>query len=141
MKLFISNNDGHITDYKLSIENKGTGPAIIEEVRVAFKDIYPSSWKNLLEIGKLPDSISTAMGTSSIGQRVISSNENFRIFSPNSSKLSKWLLENNDNIKIEIYYKSVFDEYWIAEQEGFGANTKTYKVYESPFLENEIFNN
>ena len=126
---------------KVQIHNKGTGPALIEGVRVSYKGSHTSDWLDLFAKTKLPDSISGAISNRSVYNSVLSANENFYwVQLINNPELTNWIYDRRDKITIEICYKSVFDDYWLLTIDENGYNsTQKLDTKKSPIPQDEMF--
>ncbi len=132
-----------IETYNFIVENKGTGPAIIEGVRVSYNGKVAKSWNNLLQLMQTPDSISRSRTISQISKVVISANEEVKMIDYSYNyELINWMMKHGNDILIEIYYKSVFDEIWMIERRlNNGATSYPKKVKECIIPEGELFIN
>lgn len=50
-------DQGGISNYRITITNKGTGPAIIERVKVSYAGEAVENWNSLYEKAAVPDSV------------------------------------------------------------------------------------
>ncbi len=117
------NGKSEIADYRIVITNKGTGPAIVEAVRVLYDGQPARNWHNMYRIGNLPDSISGSHSNSSVMNKVIGTNEQVQMLKlSNNSELMSWVYERGDKITLEICYRSVYDDHWVVRREGFKSN-------------------
>ncbi|GAA4273893.1 hypothetical protein U6A24_01865 [Aquimarina gracilis] len=125
----------------IEIHNKGTGPAIIEGVRVLYEDQHTIDWWDLFKKSKLPDSIDDGIANRDIYNSVVSANEEFYWAQLQEDRnLAAWVFERKDKINIEICYKSVFDDYWLLTKR-LGGDTKIEKLETkaSPIPKNQEF--
>lgn len=112
-----------ITDYKIVITNKGTGPAIVEAVRISYDGESTRNWHDLYKTTGIPDSISSAHSNSSLMNKVIATNEQVKMLTlSNNAGLMNWIFERGDKIVMEICYRSVYDDHWVVRREGFKSN-------------------
>ncbi|WP_109301539.1 hypothetical protein [Aquimarina sp. AU474] len=134
--------DQKLESLRIKVHNKGTGPAIIEGVKVSYNGEHTQNWSDLLSKTQLPDSISNSMSNSSIYNSVLSANENFYwVQFKNDPELAKWMYDKRSKITIEICYKSVFDDYWlltISGENGFNT-TQKLDTKQCPILAHEMF--
>ncbi|WP_152538647.1 hypothetical protein [Aquimarina macrocephali] len=133
--------DKKLESLKIKIHNKGTGPALVEGVRVTYDSVYIRSWADLFDKVNVPDSISTSISNKTIYNTVLSANENYYwlrlIHDPN---LARWLYNHREKITIEICYRSVFKDYWLLTVDKNGYNTtKKLDTPESPLPSDEMF--
>ncbi|WP_103069886.1 hypothetical protein [Aquimarina sediminis] len=134
-------NDKSLEFLKLKIHNKGTGPALIEGVRITYNGKHTSNWVDLFEEMKLPDSISNSISNKNVYNSVLSANENFYwVQLINDPNLAKWVYDNRNKIMIEICYKSVFDDYWLLKVVENGYNSiEKLETKKSPISLEEMF--
>jgi hypothetical protein len=117
------NMQGEINTYQINVVNKGTGPAIIEGVRVLYDGKTARNWEDFYSLIQVPDSIVRAHTNSLIYNQVISANEQALLIDLSQNKpLMDWVFMHGDKFTIEICYKSVFDEYWKSERKGIKTN-------------------
>ncbi|WP_109435689.1 hypothetical protein [Aquimarina sp. AU119] len=135
-------SDKKLETLQVKIHNKGTGPAIIEGVRVLYDGKYVTHWQDLFLKTKIPDSISKSISNKSVNNSVMSANENFYwVQFINDPNLASWMYKNRQKITIEICYKSVFNDYWLLRKEGFDNDTIIQKLgtQECTIPSNEVF--
>ena len=123
--LIISDEDNR---YRIFLSNKGNGPAIIEGVIITYKGKVVRTWKDLfeeIEIEYKDDQY--VFSYSNISNTVISSGEDIDVFNISRLKSVNDFISLIKYLTIEIYYKSVFDEYWYAKNEGF-KNARESKI-------------
>jgi hypothetical protein len=137
-----SKSDETLEYLKIPIHNKGTGPAIIEGVRVTYDGQITKDWSDLFNKAKVPDSISKGISNKGIYNSVISANESFYwVRLTNDPRLRLWIYERKEKITIEICYKSVFNDYWLLSKEVLNGTTLIQKLDtpECPILPDEMF--
>lgn len=130
-KGFVGNReDGFkINQFEVVITNKGTGPAIVESVRVLFDGKAASSWGKLFQLADIPDSIPSGVSNSTVMNSVIASNERVNMLNlSNNQQLMEFVYEHGDKISIEICYKSVYDDHWTVRRVGFRTNLEQPKT-------------
>lgn len=121
-KSFIGNReDGFkISQFKIKINNKGTGPAIVESVRVLFDGQPANNWGEFYQLIGLPDSIPNGHSNSTIMNNVIAANEEKIMLNlTNNPALMEYIYQYADKFSMEICYKSVYDDHWISKRLGF----------------------
>ncbi len=138
-----STQNDSIVSFQILVINKGTGPAIVNNVRLSIDGIPARSWEDFFDKAKKPDSIETSWSASSISNSVLSANETILIFSPQNQELRTWIFDNSSKIKLEICYRSVFDDYWMVEREGFSGmeQSSARSLHECSLSEDELFVN
>ncbi|MFC5046567.1 hypothetical protein ACFSTE_02920 [Aquimarina hainanensis] len=136
-------DDNEISEYRYEVSNKGTGPAIIEGVKITYKGEIARNWKELYTALEVPDTIRKGHTNEMISNRVISSGGSILLIDfSNNKKVMKWVFEKAKDIHITICYKSVFGEFWEIKREGFYTNleaTKRTSVVENTIREEERF--
>lgn len=133
--------DKKLESLKIKIHNKGTGPALVEGVRVTYDSVYTRSWGDLFDKINVPDSISTSISNKTVYNTVLSANENYYwlrlIHDPN---LARWLYNHREKITIEVCYRSVFKDYWLLTVDKNGYNTtKKLDIHECSLPSDEMF--
>ncbi len=114
---------------KIVVANKGIGPAIIERVKVTYDGQIVKNWWDLFDKAKVPDSVSTGISNRNINKSVISANEKFFWLQLNNDQdLTNWIYTRTEKIKIEIYYKSVFGDYWLLTKDGIQNTSETIAI-------------
>ncbi len=121
ISLNVSTQNDSIKSFQISVINKGTGPAIVNSVRLSIDDVATRNWEDFFDKANKPDSISSSWSASSISNSVISPRESILIFSPYDPELRTWIFNNASKMKMEICYRSVFDDYWMVTREGFSG--------------------
>ncbi|TPN86118.1 hypothetical protein [Aquimarina algicola] len=133
------------TLYSLNIQmnNKGIGPAIIEAVRVTYKNEPAKDWWDLFVKTKLPDSIDNGIANVDVYNSVVSANENFYWLELKENPyLASWVFDKRKDIKIEVCYKSVFDDYWLLTNKELVSTTiEKLETNENPIPKSERFRN
>ena len=116
-------NENELTNYSIIVTNNGTGPAIVEQVILTYDDKPVANWKEFYSTLKVSDSIPLVHTNSLLFNRVIRANEQFNLISwPQKKELRNYIHNKADKLKIEIYYKSVYNDYWKTERLGFKSN-------------------
>ncbi|MCT4614657.1 MAG: hypothetical protein N4A49_07270 [Marinifilaceae bacterium] len=110
-------NTSQIKTLYYTVKNKGTGPAIIRGVKLTYKGKLVKNWTHLHKVMNTPDSIPKSRFLSPLSKSIISAKEQIKFidFSGNY-KLINWILKHKTDLKIEIYYESVFNEMWYSER-------------------------
>ncbi len=132
-----------IEQYNYVVKNKGTGPAIIDAVRVSYKGEAAQTWDDLIQLMQTPDSILNMRTISQISKVVISANDEIKIIDYSDNyELINWVMKHGDDILVEIYYKSVFDETWMVKRH-FNNHASSYpeKIEKYKIPEDELFIN
>ncbi len=104
------------------IDNKGTGPAIIEAVVIDYDGSPLQSWGDFID--KIPSADSTLSSSSyNIHKRIIKAGERYFLYKlsdgENSDSFNDSLYKYSDKITMKFCYKSVYDEHWIVTRKGF----------------------
>lgn len=134
---------GRIEEYHFNLVNKGTGPAIIVGVRLTYKGQVATSWNHLFEIMQTPESIVRSRTIGQISKGVFSANETSLVVDfSDRFEFIDWMKKNGADIKIEIYYQSVFNEIWKIERRlDNTATSYPLKVDKCAIPQNEMFTN
>lgn len=131
-----------INSYLIKIANKGTGPAIVEGVRFSYQEESFQRWDEFFKRIQIPDSVNLSRSTSSIYNRVIAEGEEVELINFNGNwELIEWVYAKGKNIKIEVCYKSVFEDYWLIHRDGIVSNeiSKVEATEGCIFEESEMF--
>lgn len=120
--LMIGNYGTNTPDFKIVLENKGVGPALIESVKVNYQDsTYLMDLPNFLYQNiKEMDSISNIYHSNIFEGYLIKPGEQIPILQIDNSlqDATKLLnvfrdLQQNGNLGFEIVFKSIYDEKWV----------------------------
>lgn len=130
------NPDNSLAAFSLILSNDGVGPAIITDVKVTYKGKEAEDWWELFDIMEIPDTINTAIGTSSFNETVVKIGESKLILNlDNNLPLAQEFYKYWDEVKMDIYYKSIYDEQWkydldnSMKLEGFKGLTEEEQFY------------
>ncbi len=116
--------------YKYVIDNKGTGPAIIEKVVISVDGKAVKNWQEFYTTIQIPDTINVSHSNENIHQRVLSSNQNLTLIdwsNTNNEALIKYIYSQADKIKVQICYKSIHGDIWNIERHGFLTDLEATK--------------
>jgi len=110
--------------FEIFIENKGTGPAIIEKVTVAFDGEAVSNWKEFYQQMNVPDSLLRSHSNENIRNQVLAANETLHFIKWESTatynhRFLPLLKKVSDKISISICYQSVYGDKWVVRRDGF----------------------
>ena len=146
-RLEISRGKGHsptdykITSYVLNITNAGVGPAIVTDMKVSYNNKVAKNWGYVFLNFNLPDSIPTYIGNFDVNNSIVKIGEDVKFLNLNGNlQLAQKYYEHQKNIKIEVWYKSIYGDKWKATYEN--DNCKTEEVSNDFVLsEKEQFEN
>ncbi|MBW1295266.1 hypothetical protein [Aquimarina litoralis] len=112
--------------FSFALHNKGIGPAIIQNVSIIYNDTLVHNWEEFHKKLQINDSLlEIGYNNSSISNKVISPNEKIRFIDWSENPgLADIIRKKAGTIKINVCYKSVFDEFWSVERIGFDGITK-----------------
>lgn len=109
--------------FKINITNKGTGPAIVEAVRVLYDGQASRNWDDFYQKAVLPDSIAGGHSNSTVMNKVIAANEEVTMLNlSNNGELMQYIYDRGEQFVLEICYRSVYDDHWLVRREGFHTN-------------------
>ena len=118
-RLEISRGKGHsptdykVTSYVLNITNAGVGPAIVTDMRVSYDDKVAKSWGYVFLNFNLPDSIPTYIGNADINNSIVKIGQDLTFLNLDGNlELAQKYFEHENNIKIEVWYKSIYGDKW-----------------------------
>jgi len=109
----VTTSDTSLSDIGVKISNKGTGPAIIQSIKVWSQGNEISQWQDIITPHrKLLGSIS--LTTADISKGVISADQTFVLFNlrSESQDIIKQYKEKIFPTKLEVCYCSIYDECW-----------------------------
>lgn len=119
--------DYSITNFELIMTNAGVGPAIISDMKVSYKGKTVKNWWLLFEAFDLPKKIPTYISNISINNSIIRIGEDLRFLGLTGNlPLAQAYYDRKENIKIEIWYNSIYGDKWKVTYEK--GNCKTEKV-------------
>lgn len=100
-----------LTDYQMSILNRGVGPASIDDVYVAHNGKVVRSWGSLFQRMNVHDSIPTYVTTEPLNNAVIQAGEEvvFLDLSDNLA-LARVINKSLDSIDMKILYSSIYGD-------------------------------
>ncbi|WP_298760452.1 hypothetical protein [uncultured Psychroserpens sp.] len=114
------NNNG----FKMTIYNKGIGPALIKSVSINVDGTNYNSWQSLLNQYDLD---TLTFYCSNISGTIISPQEEHTIFGLTKSTEALLVWNKIPNINVDIIYCSIHDECWNSN----GSQIKKINSYES----------
>lgn len=115
--------EDRIDAYKISISNKGTGPAIIKGVRVAYDGKSVKKWGELYDLSGIPNTIEQVHSNSGISNRVFATGDIITMLNLSENKpLMEWIFKHGHKIEIEICYESVYGDAFLVKKAGFQSN-------------------
>lgn len=103
---------GSIDAFEVTIENKGIGPAMVEQTRIKYKGEVITDLQTLLNKVTHINQIS-AYSSSVINGRVISPGEKVTMFSIQGDSAQMDFNEKYREIEIDVCYSSVYGDYWV----------------------------
>ena len=125
--------DGRLNMFRLNITNNGVGPAIITDVRVAYKDSIATDWWHFFELISVPDSIETSITNRKINKIIIPAGETLEILNLDDNlPLANQFYMKAQGLKIDIYYESIYHEAWRYD----GSETELLEDFEG--LDEEV---
>ncbi|MEM7381168.1 MAG: hypothetical protein AAF361_08205, partial [Bacteroidota bacterium] len=68
LELYRGYSSDGMSSFKITVSNKGTGPAILEQTQVAFDGTEAESWQEFFEIINIPDSLPVVYSSSNISE-------------------------------------------------------------------------
>jgi hypothetical protein len=124
---------------KLFVRNPGTGPAIIESVRITYKNKSYKYWRDIFnELGIKHDFSITQY---QLRQKTLIAGETLNFFQIDDKDCVIALINNLDKFKIEICYKSVYGAIFLhtGSQKNNAYELETHEVKQNPIKDNEQF--
>lgn len=100
-----------LIDYRLSISNKGVGPATIDDVYVEYHGQAIRGWEHLFNNFNLPDSIPTYITNSKINNAVIQEGQEVVILDLSDNvALGRAIYKSLDSLSVKILYSSIYGD-------------------------------
>lgn len=125
LQLYKGTSQQGIEKYKIIVENKGLGPAVIEGVKIYYDETPARDWSDFMKKAGVADSLASTMSFENISNSVISEKEEVVVFDISMNPpVMDWLFERADRIEIEICYKSIFGDHWVARRKGFKTDVE-----------------
>ena len=120
-RLDINRGKGHsatdykVTNYVLNITNAGVGSAIVTDMKVSYNGKVEKNWGYIFRNFNMPDSIPTYIGNSDVNNSIVKIGDDVTFLNLNGNlQLAQKYYENEKNIKIEVWYKSIYGDKWKA---------------------------
>ena len=134
-------DDNGIKSYKIVVENKGTGPLIIENILLKYNGELILNWNELFSKYPNSDKLDLWMTNEVLSGSVLSAGETLVfIDSNNNTDLAKLLYEVMDDIKIKVCYTSVYGDWFQDTIKGL-ENRVSNENESIPFCRNDESNN
>lgn len=106
------------TQFELVVENEGTGPAIVEEVRMTLDGKPMGGYRDLWRASNYPDTAYAALSNARFTGTVVQAGEDRLVFGLTvNPELMRhfvgWLEDTRAPWTVEVCYRSVFDERFV----------------------------
>ena len=103
------------TKFEIAVENVGTGPAIVEEVRMTLNGAPVGTYRDLWRVSGYPDTAYSARSNSQFSNTVVQAGESRTVFGLTvNPELMRhfvgWLRESRAPWTVEVCYRSVTNE-------------------------------
>ncbi len=104
----------NVPDFRITVSNKGLGPAIVEDVRIRYngKD-YGADIERLFR--QVPGADTLNFITSTVKGRVVAPGESIDMLLIRDPDKGRFFTILNGQPSIEICYRSVYGEYWVSQ--------------------------
>lgn len=124
---------------QLFVRNAGTGPALIESVKITYNGKPYMRWGQIYKALNINNY--TTVSTYQLRQKTLISGENISFFRTDDSNLALAIVQNIDKFKIEICYKSVYGAFFLhtGSQKNGAYELDTQEVKNNPIQANENF--
>ena len=112
-----------VDNWALILENNGLGPAFVKKVQIVKEDsvfegdLIAYLQNHFTQYQERWDTTGSTLYANIVPGRLIPAGEKIEMFRSQDSKQNFDLLEEiiyGENVKLEIIYASVYDEYWVA---------------------------
>ena len=124
---------------QLFVRNAGTGPALIEAIRITYDGKPYMRWNEIFK--QLGIKSYTTMSSYQLRQKTLIAGENISFFKTDDTNLVLALVGNIDKFKIEVCYKSVYGAFFLhsGTNKNNAYELDTKEVKNNPIPENEGF--
>lgn len=120
---------GKITAYRLAMSNKGVGPALITGIKITYDSKLMKTWGDIFRELELDDSVNFMSSNSAFNDIVLQTGATTEILDlSNNIPLAQAFYDNASKIKIEILYKSIYEDLWKITVPNLRSNKKN--IYE-----------
>ncbi|OUS00987.1 hypothetical protein A9Q86_09590 [Flavobacteriales bacterium 33_180_T64] len=114
--------NSEVNRFDIHISNRGPGPAIIEKSQISYMGKSIRNWNELYDLLEVPDTI-RGHSNDILYDKVIRPYEDWSLIDwTNNKQLMGYIYKNADKISIKICYKSVYNDSWQVERNGFKNN-------------------
>lgn len=116
----ISASRDSVTQHKIILSNRGTGPAVIEGTMITYLNKPVQNWDQLYELIEVPDSIFINHSYQNIYGYVMLPGEDFMLIDWSlSEELMQYVYDRAAKISIQVCYRSVYNDFWQVKRDGF----------------------
>jgi hypothetical protein len=124
---------------QLFVRNAGTGPALVEAIRITYNGKPYKRWEEIFK--SLNIKSYTSMSSYQLRQKTLIAGENINFFRTDDPNLVLAIVQNIDKFKIEVCYKSVYGAVFLhsGTQKNKAYELDTKEVKANPIPENEEF--
>lgn len=112
-------DERRLSEFKISISNKGVGPAIVNYTELSYKDKPVKTWKVYFESIDLEKGTAVTYTNQSMFEQVIAANDHVEFMQFNDSSLIKMVYPSFEHLSIEVCYNSLHGDNWILKRKGF----------------------
>ena len=125
----------------ISITNSGLGPAEILATKIEYDSIPVNSWDELFLLMNREKTAVENFTASKLKNRMLVSQQIFPIFTSNGKNNFELIEANKEKIKITLFYKSLYDDYFEVCRENMSVSSSitNNKVSYCSFSEKESF--
>ena len=100
------------SSFAYMVNNKGTGPAVINYARLSYGNTTLKSWSDYL---KIHTDHAVGYTQSHIGSKVLSAGESIKPLELRDAEVTR-VLADKDDLQIELCYCSIYDECWLIDR-------------------------
>jgi hypothetical protein len=124
---------------QLFVRNAGTGPALIEAIRITYNGKPYARWHEIFKVLNIKNY--TSMSSYQLRQKTLIAGENISFFKTNDTNLVLAIVGNMDKFKIEVCYKSVYGAVFLhaGSNKNNSYELDTKEVKSNPILPKEEF--
>lgn len=126
-----------LSAFKIYVSNQGSGPAIVEGVRLNYKGKTFKNWSSFMDTIDPENQGEHGVSKGQINQKVIRPGEVIEVLNlSHNLPLANLFFSHADELSLVIVYRSVFEDYWLANRDGFGG--ADYELDHESITENPI---
>ncbi len=121
-RIDISFSDNPSENLIIAINNCGIGPAEIVAAKVEYNSVTVAGWEELFRVMTKDSTKLEYFTASKLKNRMLAPMQIFPILTIPDGNLYKLLKANKEKVRITIYYKSLYNDYFVVCRESLGVS-------------------